>query len=72
MDLVLDQESRALIEGILSMAKSLQLDVIAEGVESNAQAAFLKSLNCPFGQGYLFSKPLSSIGFSRYLNESRK
>jgi len=71
MDLVVDKESRALIEGILSMAKSLQLEVIAEGVESNAQVAFLKSLNCPYVQGYFYSKPLSAMAFSRYLDESK-
>ena len=69
MDLVLDKENRALIEGILSMAKSLHLEVIAEGVETQAQAVFLKSLNCPFGQGYLYSKPLEEIAFQQYLDK---
>jgi len=71
MDLVLDNESRALIEGIISMAKSLKLEVIAEGIESNAQVAFLKSLNCPFGQGYLYSKPITEIALNRYLAKSK-
>ena len=71
MDLILDKESRALIEGIVSMARSLQLDVIAEGVESKAQVAFLQSLDCPFGQGYLYSKPLSAIEFGRFLANSK-
>ncbi|PAJ73828.1 hypothetical protein CJF42_13855 [Pseudoalteromonas sp. NBT06-2] len=71
IDLVLDNESRALIEGIVSMAKSLKLDVTAEGVESNAQATFLKSLNCSFAQGYLYSKPLTEIALNRYLEKIR-
>lgn len=70
MDLVLDKESRALIEGILSMAKSLQLEVIAEGVETQAQAIFLKSRSCSYGQGYLYSKPLVDIAFQQYLDQN--
>ena len=46
--------------GYLAIAHSLDLDVVAEGVETDAQLAFLRSLGCDTGRGYLFSKPLSA------------
>lgn len=45
---------------ILSMAKQLKLNVIAEGVENVEQAAFLRKHGCDEFQGFLFSKPVSS------------
>ncbi|SFD36323.1 sensor domain-containing protein [Pseudoalteromonas denitrificans] len=70
-DLAENKEDRALVEGILSMANSLQLHVVAEGVETKEQVAFLKSKNCAYVQGYLYSKPLSEIAFKQFL-ESKK
>ena len=40
------------------MAKSLGLDLVAEGIETEGQLERLNSLGCEYGQGYLFSKPL--------------
>jgi PAS domain S-box-containing protein len=48
-----------IITAILAMARSLKLDVIAEGVETSEQHAFLKKARCPKLQGFLFSRPLS-------------
>jgi diguanylate cyclase (GGDEF)-like protein/PAS domain S-box-containing protein len=45
---------------IMPMAKNLQLDVIAEGVETIEQVALLKKLHCKYAQGYYFSKPLAA------------
>lgn len=47
------------VDTIISLGKQLNLDVIAEGIETPQQLAWLKQLDCQFGQGYLFSKPLS-------------
>ncbi|MCP3128272.1 EAL domain-containing protein [Shewanella sp. KJ2020] len=47
------------VKTILSLASSLGLDVVAEGVETEAQFMFLKQQHCPHFQGYLFSKPVS-------------
>lgn len=49
-----------LVTAVISLAKGLDLDVIAEGVESEAQVRFLKNHGCRYMQGYLFSKPLSA------------
>ncbi|MBC9177178.1 bifunctional diguanylate cyclase/phosphodiesterase [Pseudoroseomonas ludipueritiae] len=48
----------AIVEAILTLARNLGLDVIAEGVETEAQEAFLRSRGCPEGQGYRYGKAL--------------
>ncbi|MGL4915848.1 MAG: putative bifunctional diguanylate cyclase/phosphodiesterase, partial [Aeromonas allosaccharophila] len=53
-----DKNSRELCRTIINLADSLDMEVTAEGIETKAQHAFLQSLNCGEGQGYLFSKPL--------------
>lgn len=49
---------QALVRAIIAMSEGLGLQVIAEGIETEAQAKILREFNCPFGQGFLFSKPL--------------
>jgi diguanylate cyclase (GGDEF)-like protein len=52
------QESQVLVRTILALAQSMGLQVVAEGVETEAQAALLLSMGCPYGQGYHFARPL--------------
>jgi diguanylate cyclase (GGDEF)-like protein len=59
-DLPDDSEDRAIAQAIISMGKALGMTVIAEGVETAEQQAFLRSHACDEMQGYLFSKPLPS------------
>lgn len=54
----LTNRSNPLVDAILSLARSLELDVVAEGIENPKQWALLKRKGCQFGQGYLVSKPL--------------
>ncbi len=56
-----------LVSTILSMARTLGMHVVAEGVETPAQLEQLKRLQCDFVQGYLFSKPLDKDGAERFL-----
>jgi EAL domain-containing protein (putative c-di-GMP-specific phosphodiesterase class I) len=50
-----------IVKAIINLAHSLGLDVIAEGIETQAQLKILKSLGCEYGQGYLFAHPLNSV-----------
>jgi EAL domain-containing protein (putative c-di-GMP-specific phosphodiesterase class I) len=59
-DLPHDTEDRAITEAIIGMAKALGLKVIAEGVETEAQALFLRDRGCDEMQGYLFSRPIAA------------
>ena len=56
-----------IVEAIVMMAKSLDLKVIAEGIETQAQLAKLQDLQCLYGQGYFFSKPLNPQSLSNWL-----
>jgi diguanylate cyclase (GGDEF)-like protein/PAS domain S-box-containing protein len=62
-----DGDGMEIARTILPMANNLQLDVVAEGVETLQQVALLKKLQCKYGQGYYFSKPLSAEGTTALL-----
>ncbi|TVQ58533.1 MAG: EAL domain-containing protein [Spirulina sp. DLM2.Bin59] len=52
--------SYQVVETIITLAQQLGLTVVAEGIETQAQLAWLQHLDCEFGQGYLFAKPLNA------------
>ena len=56
-DLMTDRHDVALTSAIIAMARSLDITVVAEGVESAALAELLGQLECPYGQGYWFGEP---------------
>lgn len=58
-----DQRQRELLKAFIAIAKALDMDVVAEGVETVAQAHFLLAQNCQLAQGYLFSAPLPAERF---------
>ena len=68
-DLPDELEDCAMVSAIISMASNLQLKVVAEGVETFAQLAFLNALNCDYIQGFLYSKPLPAALFDKYIRE---
>jgi diguanylate cyclase (GGDEF)-like protein len=55
-------DSRAIVETILSLASHLGIGVVAEGVETEAQLSRLRDLGCPHGQGFWFAQPLDAPG----------
>jgi diguanylate cyclase (GGDEF)-like protein len=57
-----------LIKATVLVAKSLSMGTVAEGIETEAQAAVVRQLGCEKGQGYLFSKPLSPTDIVRWLS----
>jgi EAL domain-containing protein (putative c-di-GMP-specific phosphodiesterase class I) len=59
-DLEHSSEDRAIVEAIIALSHSLQLSVVAEGVETEGQYALLKDKACQYAQGYLFAQPLSA------------
>lgn len=58
MDLPGDSNDSAIARAIIALGKSLQMSITAEGIETLAQEQLLSDLECDFGQGYLYSKPL--------------
>jgi EAL domain-containing protein (putative c-di-GMP-specific phosphodiesterase class I) len=62
-----DAEDEVLVAGIVYVASGLGLSVLAEGVETYEQLAWVKSLGCELAQGYYFAEPLSSEGVGELL-----
>jgi len=65
-----DSVDTAIIEAIFALAKSLKLEVVAEGVETEKQFDFLRAKNCTKVQGYLFSKPIPADQVGRLLRRT--
>ena len=65
-DISRDPEDEAIVEAIISLARSLGMRTVAEGVETAGQSSFLMSKGCNEGQGYLYSKPLLADDFERF------
>ena len=66
-DLLTDRNDAAISRAIIALAQSLSLEVVAEGVETQAQLDFLIDLGCGLFQGYLFSRPLPIEQLESYL-----
>ncbi len=64
-DIGTSSEDEQIVTAIIQVAHALKLQVVAEGVETREQAAFLTRLGCHFGQGYLYAKPLPREEFER-------
>lgn len=59
-----------IVSSIVRLAKDLKLNIIAEGIETDEQAEFLRKINCPVIQGYLFSKPLTPEDFIEFIDSN--
>lgn len=71
LDLENDATSRALSDAVLRIGESLQLKVVAEGVEEEGQYQILKGQGYHVAQGYLLSKPLSSIDLEQWIQNAK-
>lgn len=65
-----DSDNMALCEVIIVLAHKLGLNFIAEGIETRKQRDLLIAVGCDYGQGYLFSKPLSAMDFEAFVREN--
>jgi len=72
-DLSMDSGAGGIVSAVIGMGRNLGMRVVAEGVESREQLAFLKQQECPEAQGYYFSRPLSAADFARlYSRKTRR
>ncbi|WP_297835159.1 EAL domain-containing protein [Pseudomonas sp.] len=63
-----DSNDEALVDAIISLGKSLKLNIIAEGIETQDQLDFLRAHQCEEGQGYFFSRAVEPEAFARILS----
>ncbi len=68
-DISTDPEDKAIVSAIIHMARSLGLQTIAEGVETESQLNYLRDQQCDEAQGYLFSKPMPVEAFDTFLRQ---
>jgi diguanylate cyclase (GGDEF)-like protein/PAS domain S-box-containing protein len=62
-------DDASIVSAVISMGKNLHMRVVAEGVETREQLAFLQDRECPFGQGYFFSQPLTARACTQLLRQ---
>ncbi len=70
-DIPADPNDMAIADAVIAMGGRLGLSVIAEGVETAAQAAFLKEAGCELGQGYYFGRPMEASNLKAYCDKSK-
>ena len=65
-----NDDDTAIVTGTIALAHSLDLEVVAEGVETETQLSHLNRLKCNFAQGFHFSEPVSDAEFDRFVNRT--
>jgi EAL domain-containing protein (putative c-di-GMP-specific phosphodiesterase class I) len=71
-DIGADRADTALVGTMVALAKQLKLTSVAEGVETEAQLAYLLQIGCDAGQGYFFSPPVDAAALTALLGKSAK
>ena len=66
-DVAVDSRDAAIVEGVVTMADKLGLEVLIEGVETAEQFHFLRTLQCDHFQGYYFARPMALSALKAYL-----
>lgn len=64
-------EDEVIVEYVIKLTHKLNLKIVAEGIEIKEQLAFLKANNCDYGQGYLFSKPITKEEIEKLLSSNK-
>ena len=68
-DVTIDENDNAIVSAIIALAQKLNLSIIAEGIETQAQQDFLALNNCNVGQGFMYSKPLTLSEFTSFVHK---
>lgn len=68
-DMIQDNNMKSIVSAIVALGHSLNLTVIAEGIETEKQLELLQQLNCDIVQGFLMSEPMSTLDFSNFLTK---
>ncbi|NML32843.1 cyclic di-GMP phosphodiesterase [Paraburkholderia antibiotica] len=67
-----DMKAQALVRSMVAVAQELDFQVVAEGIETEAEEAFMKGLGVDYVQGFLYGKPMPAAEFERWLLDRRK
>jgi diguanylate cyclase (GGDEF)-like protein len=68
--MTVDAENLEIVRAIATLAHSIGIDVVAEGIETTQQLELLQTLGCEFGQGYLFAKPLDPQAAEQFIEKA--
>ena len=68
-DMIVDADGRAIVKAMISMGKSLNMKVLAEGIETEQQLNLLKDMHCDQGQGFYFAKPMSAEDCTKFFKD---
>lgn len=71
-DSVNNKQTQLIIESIINMAQKLNIETVAEGVETEQQSEFLRKINCNYAQGYLYGKPMEANLFIEKLDKDTR
>ena len=72
MNMAAESSSEAIVKTIIELAKNLELDVVAEGIEHKDEACKLKNFGCQFGQGFYYGRPLDSEAATEFLKNQNQ
>ncbi|RYG87696.1 MAG: EAL domain-containing protein, partial [Alphaproteobacteria bacterium] len=64
-----DHASRAVIDAVIALANSLELELVAEGIETESALRYLRERGCQLGQGYYFSRPLPQVALEEWVEK---
>lgn len=64
-----DKKSQLIVQSIIDLANKMDVSIVAEGIESEAQSNVLAKMNCDFGQGYYYSAPVGPVAFTAFLED---
>ena len=70
-DIPSDKDDMAIAEAVIAMGQALGMQVIAEGVETEDQAEFLRDRGCGQAQGFLYSRPLKPAEFEEWMGPEK-